>query len=70
MGDPEAQRSRTGHLSPNAQNNLDQKGPNMDQLPHVSEEAAAMSKSMGSEGPDLSQGTPVGDVSGEHPRPY
>ena len=39
-----------------------QKGPNQDQLPHVSEEAAATSKSMGEVGPELSQGTPVQDV--------
>lgn len=34
----------------------------MDQLPHISEETAAMNKSMGTGGPDLQQGTPVGEV--------
>ena len=38
-------------------------GPNMDNLPHVSEEAAAMSKAMGEKGPDIEgQGTPVQEV--------
>lgn len=31
-------------------------------LPHVSEEAAQMAEITGSEGPDLSQGTPVQEV--------
>jgi small subunit ribosomal protein S7 len=39
-------------------------GPNMQQQEHVSEEAAKMAKIQGGEGPDLSQGTPVQDVSG------
>jgi small subunit ribosomal protein S7 len=38
------------------------KGPNEDQLPHVSEEAAATSKITGETGPDLSQGTPIEEV--------
>ena len=38
------------------------KGPNQDQLPHVSEEAGAMSEITGEEGPDLQQGTPVQEV--------
>jgi small subunit ribosomal protein S7 len=38
------------------------KGPNQEQLPHVSEEAAAVDKTMGGEGPDIGQGTPVQDV--------
>jgi hypothetical protein len=38
------------------------KGPNEDQLPHVSEEQAAMDKSMGNTPPDISQGTPVKEV--------
>lgn len=41
----------------------DTKGPNQDQLPHVSEEAAATSKTMGESGPEISQGTPVEEVS-------
>lgn len=40
----------------------DEKGPNMDQLPHISEEAAATGKITGEGGPDLSQGTPVEEV--------
>lgn len=39
------------------------KGPNTEQLPHVSEEAASMAKIMGGKGPDLSQGTLVQEVS-------
>lgn len=39
------------------------KGPNEDQLPHVSEEQAAMDKIMGDTPPDITQGTPVKDVS-------
>lgn len=38
-------------------------GPNMQQQEHVSEEAAKMAKIQGGEGPDMSQGTPVQDVS-------
>ena len=41
----------------------DIKGPNMEQLPHVSEEAAATAKVTGDTGPDLRQGTPVQEVS-------
>lgn len=40
-----------------------EKGPNMDQMPHVSEEAAATSKVMGEKGPQVEQGTPVQEVS-------
>lgn len=35
----------------------------MDQLPHVSEEQAALDKSMGNTPPDIDQGTPVQEVS-------
>jgi hypothetical protein len=38
------------------------KGPTQEQLPHVSEEAAAVEKAMGGEGPDIGQGTPVQEV--------
>lgn len=38
-------------------------GPNQEQQPHVSEEAAAIDNAMGKEGPDLEQGTPVQEVS-------
>ncbi|KAL8660783.1 MAG: hypothetical protein Q9202_006205 [Teloschistes flavicans] len=37
-------------------------GPNQEQLPHVSEEAAAMGKITGEGGPELEQGTPVQEV--------
>ena len=37
-------------------------GPNQDQLPHVSEEAAATGRITGDGGPDLEQGTPVEEV--------
>lgn len=40
----------------------DNKGPNTDTLPHITEEAAAMSKIRGGEGPDIEQGTPVEEV--------
>ncbi|KAF2089419.1 ribosomal protein S7 [Saccharata proteae CBS 121410] len=39
-----------------------QKGPNTEQLPHVSEEAAQMGKITGEGGPDISQGTPVEEM--------
>jgi hypothetical protein len=35
----------------------------MDPLPHVSEEQAALDKSMGETPPDIEQGTPVEEVS-------
>lgn len=35
----------------------------MDPLPHVSEEQAALDKSMGNTPPDIEQGTPVQEVS-------
>lgn len=37
-------------------------GPNQEQLPHVSEEAAATGKITGEGGPDIEQGTPVQEV--------
>lgn len=37
-------------------------GPNQDQLPHVSEEAAATGKITGEGGPEVEQGTPVQEV--------
>jgi small subunit ribosomal protein S7 len=40
----------------------DKKGPNTNQLPHVSEEAAATKKIMGEKGPDLEQGTPIAEL--------
>ena len=38
------------------------KGPNQDQLPHVSEEAAATSNITGETQPELDQSTPVEEV--------
>ena len=38
-------------------------GPNMNQAEHVSEEAAKIAQVTGGSGPDISQGTPVQDVS-------
>jgi small subunit ribosomal protein S7 len=38
-------------------------GPNMEQLPHISEEAAGTAKATGRPGPDIQQGTPIGEVS-------
>lgn len=37
-------------------------GPKQQQLPHVSEEAATMSKITGEQGPELEKGTPVEEV--------
>ena len=39
-----------------------QKGPNQDQLPHVSEEAAATGKITGEGGPEVEQGSPIQEV--------
>ena len=43
-------------------------GPNQDQLPHVSEEAAATGKITGEGGPDLEQGTPIKEASPPIPK--
>ncbi|KAK3054070.1 hypothetical protein LTR09_004848 [Extremus antarcticus] len=43
----------------------DQKGPNMQQQEHVSEEAAQMAKIQGKEGPDMDAGTPVQEIMAE-----
>ena len=43
-------------------------GPNEEQLPHVSEEAAATAKITGEAGPDLEKGTPVQEVSDRRSR--
>lgn len=37
-------------------------GPNQEQLPHVSEEAAEIGKITGAGGPEIEQGTPVTEV--------
>ena len=41
-------------------------GPNQEQLPHVSEEAAITGKITGEGGPDIEQGTPVQEVCSVH----
>jgi len=38
------------------------KGPNQDQLPHVSEEAASLGEITGDGGPELEQGTPIQEI--------
>ncbi|KAJ9631205.1 uncharacterized protein PV06_03998 [Exophiala oligosperma] len=40
----------------------DTQGPTVDQLPHVTEEQAALDKSMGENPPDIEQGTPVQEI--------
>ena len=40
----------------------DPPGPNQEQLPHVSEEAATTGKITGDGGPEIEQGTPVQEV--------
>ena len=41
----------------------DNPGPNQEQLPHVSEEAATIGQITGEGGPEVEQGTPVQEVS-------
>lgn len=67
-----ANKSQAEKINNDAQQDLDaegagkeEKGPGMDQLPHVSEEAAAMGEILGGGQPDLEQGTPVSEVSGK-----
>ena len=67
-----ANKSQAEKINNDAQQDLDaegvskeEKGPGMDQLPHVSEEAAAMGEIIGGGQPDLEQGTPVSEVSGK-----
>ncbi|KIW78859.1 hypothetical protein Z517_08698 [Fonsecaea pedrosoi CBS 271.37] len=50
------QSPKTTPLHPQA------KGPTMDQLPHVTEEAVAVDKAMGNTPPDVEQGTPVQEI--------
>ena len=57
------QRHASSNDGPLPQAGNEKPGPNQEQLPHVSEEAAATSKIQGDAGPDLDQGTPVGEVS-------
>lgn len=63
---PAQQRWITAKEKPLPTADQQQTGPNQDQLPHVSEEAAAVNQAMGKDGPDIDQGTPVQDV-GEPP---
>lgn len=55
-------RSITANEKPLPVAESQDKGPNQEQLPHVSEEAASMGKITGEGGPDLEQGTPVQEV--------
>ncbi|KAG8531082.1 uncharacterized protein KY384_004439 [Bacidia gigantensis] len=59
---PHTRRGITSDDKPLPEAEKGSKGPNQEQLPHVSEEAAATSKVTGEEGPDLEQGTPVQEV--------
>ncbi len=56
------QRSITADEKPLPKAEPGAKGPNQDQLGHVSEEAAAIGKATGEGGPELEQGTPVQEV--------
>ena len=59
-------RYKTGEEKPLPEASKPGPGPNQEQLPHVSEEAAATSKAQGEKGPDLEQGTPVEEVQRPH----
>lgn len=56
------QRSITADEKPLPKAETSAPGPNQEQLPHVSEEAAATGKVTGEGGPDTEQGTPVEEV--------
>ena len=65
QGQRQASLRRTREFASSARRHNDDKqatGPNQNQLPHVSEEAGAMSDITGEQGPDLDQGTPLQDV--------
>lgn len=65
-----AQNLQQRFASNGATNAPEAKGPNMDNAPHVSEEQAAMDKTMGETPPDIEgQGTPVLEVSMATPLP-
>lgn len=55
-------RSITADEKPLPERDTPGAGPNQEQLPHVSEEAAATGKITGEGGPDIEQGTPVQEV--------
>lgn len=55
-------RSITADEKPLPKSEASGPGPNQDQLPHVSEEAAAINKAKGERGPEIEQGTPVEEV--------
>jgi len=58
-----SQRSITSDEKPLPTADVGKIGPNMEQLPHVSEEQAALDKIMGETAPQIEeQGTPVQDV--------
>lgn len=54
--------SARGFGSKDNPDEVDKSGPNTDQLPHVSEEAAKVAEITGKNGPDLEQGTPIEEV--------
>ena len=62
MLQPCAHRKISSDEKPLPENDRPTSGPNQEQLPHISEEAAATAKATGESGPDLEQGTPVEDV--------
>lgn len=55
-------RSITADEKPLPERDTPGAGPNQEQLPHVSEEAAATGKITGEGGPDVEQGTPIQEV--------
>ena len=59
---PCARRALSSTEKPLPEHDSKKPGPNQEQLPHVSEEAAATSKVTGETGPELDQGTPVEEV--------
>lgn len=62
MLQPCARRKISSDEKPLPENDRTTSGPNQEQLPHISEEAAATAQAKGESGPDLEQGTPVEDV--------
>ena len=60
---PLTRRTITSNEKPLPEAQKGSPGPNQQQQPHVSEEAAATSKILGEKGPELEQGTPIQEVS-------
>ena len=60
---PQTRRHITADEKPLPETDHKVPGPNQEQLPHVSEEAAAIGKITGQGGPEVEQGTPVEEVS-------